>query len=78
MSCLALHPLPPALTARHPPCPQDQVMETSLVSGPFLQWMLGLVEDNQAHASQLSKVMLKKTPGMHAGLLSLGQRGAEV
>ena len=53
-------------------------METSLVSGPFLQWMLGLVEDNQAHTSQLSKVMLKKPPGMHAGLLSPGQLGAEV
>ena len=33
-------------------------METSLVSGPFLQWMLGLVEDNQA-----VKGDVKKQPG---------------
>ena len=33
-------------------------METSLVSGPFLQWTLGLVEDNQA-----VKGDVKKQPG---------------
>lgn len=53
-------------------------METSSVSGPFLQWMLRLVKDNQAHVSRLSKVMLKNNQGMHAGLLSLGQHGGEV